>query len=66
MEVSCQLLVPTALPRGQRPGTHSVGGWVGPTTGPDAAAKRKKFLPLAGIETVFLSRPAHSLAAVLD
>jgi hypothetical protein len=31
------------------PGIHSMGGWVGPTGGPEAVAKRK-ILPLSKIE----------------
>jgi hypothetical protein len=30
MRVGGQLHGPAALPPGQRPGTHCVGGWVGP------------------------------------
>jgi hypothetical protein len=36
MDVSGQLHVPAALP----PGTHWIGGWVGPTAGLDAVEKR--------------------------
>jgi len=33
---------PRPLYHGQRgPGTHLIGGWVGPRSGPDAVAKRK-------------------------
>jgi hypothetical protein len=37
MEVSGQIQAPTALP----PGTHWIGGWVGPRVGLDAVEKRK-------------------------
>jgi hypothetical protein len=30
---------PTALPLGKRPGTHFIGGWVGPTAGLDGCGK---------------------------
>jgi hypothetical protein len=32
------------------PGTHSIGGWVGPIAGPDAMEKRKNLFPLLGIK----------------
>jgi hypothetical protein len=42
MEVSGQLHVPAALPPGEKaPGTHWIGGWVGPSVGLDAVEKRK-------------------------
>jgi hypothetical protein len=42
MEVSGQLHVPAALPRGERaPGTHWIGDWVGPRAVLDAEEKRK-------------------------
>jgi len=40
--VSSQLHAPTALPPKERtPGTHWIGGWVGPKTGLDTVVKRK-------------------------
>jgi hypothetical protein len=33
MGVSGQLHDPAALPPGKRPGTHFIGGWVGPKAG---------------------------------
>jgi len=39
-------------PVGGSPGTHWIGGWVGPTSGLDAVAKRKKNLHLQGITPV--------------
>jgi hypothetical protein len=60
MEVSGQLHAPAALPPGERaPGTHSIGGWVGPTTGLDDVEKRKFLLPL-GLELRPLGRPVRS------
>jgi hypothetical protein len=42
MEVSCQLHDPAALPPRERaPGTHSIGGWVGPREGLDTMVKVK-------------------------
>jgi hypothetical protein len=42
MEVSSQLHAPAALPpRKRAPGTHWIGGWVGPTAVLDAVVKRK-------------------------
>jgi hypothetical protein len=42
MEVSGQLHVPAALlPKERAPGTHWIGGWVGPRAVRDAVVKRK-------------------------
>jgi hypothetical protein len=42
MGVSGQRYAPAALyPRGKNPGTHWIGGWVGPRAGLDAGARRK-------------------------
>jgi hypothetical protein len=43
MEVSSQLQVPAALPhlQAKSPGTHWIGGWVGPRAVLDAVVKRK-------------------------
>jgi hypothetical protein len=41
MDVSSQLHAPAALPSGKNPGTHWIGGWVGPRAGLDAVVKRK-------------------------
>jgi hypothetical protein len=42
MEVSGQLHAPAALPPGKEPpGTHWIGGWVGPGAVLDAVVKRK-------------------------
>jgi hypothetical protein len=42
MEVRGQLHAHTALPPGkQPPGTHCIGGWVGPRTDLDVMEKRK-------------------------
>jgi hypothetical protein len=42
------------------PGTHWIGGWVGPGTSLDDVEKRK-MLPLPGFELRSLGRPAQSL-----
>jgi hypothetical protein len=42
------------------PGTHWIGGWVGPRTGLDV--ERRKILLLPGIELRPLGRPARSLS----
>jgi len=39
MEVGGQRHAPVALPSGKRPGTHCVGGWVGPKAGLDGRDK---------------------------
>jgi hypothetical protein len=50
MEVSGQFHAPAALPTGETaPGTHWLGGWVGPIADLDVMEKRK-ILPLPGIE----------------
>jgi hypothetical protein len=41
------------------PGTHWIGGWVGPRAGLDAAEKRK-FLTLLGLKLLSLGHPSHS------
>jgi hypothetical protein len=41
------------------PGTHWIGGWVGPIPGLDVVENRK-FLPLPGLELRRLGRPACS------
>jgi hypothetical protein len=44
MEVSGQFHAPAALPPGESaPGTHWIGGWVGPRADVDAVEKRKIF-----------------------
>jgi hypothetical protein len=50
MEVSGQLHAPAALPPRERaPGTHWIGGWVGPRAVLDAVVKRK--IPSPGRES---------------
>jgi hypothetical protein len=46
-------------PRFQAPGTHWIGGWVGPRAGLDNVGKRK-FLTLPGHQLQALGRPARS------
>jgi len=41
MDVDGQVHVPTALTPGKVPGTHWIGGWVGPRAGLDAVVRRK-------------------------
>jgi hypothetical protein len=53
-EVGGQRHAPAALPR-ERPGTHCIGGWVGPTAGVDGCGKSR---PLTGIRSP--DRPARS------
>jgi hypothetical protein len=45
-------------PRERAPGTHWIGGWVGPITGLDDA-ERWKFLTLQGLELRSLGSPAR-------
>jgi hypothetical protein len=37
-------------------GTHFIGGWVDLRVGVDAVEKRKKFLPLPGVEPILSNR----------
>jgi hypothetical protein len=58
--VSGQLHAPAALPPGKgSPGTHWIGGWLGPRAGLDDMEKRK-FLTLPGLELRPLGRPARN------
>jgi hypothetical protein len=53
-------LTPRPLyPRGKNPGTHWIGGWVGPRVGLDDMQKRK-FLTVTGLELQLLGRPSGS------
>ena len=47
MALGGQLHAPTALPPGKRPGTHCIGGWVGPRVGLDGCGK---ILPPPGFD----------------
>jgi hypothetical protein len=49
LEVSGQLHAPAALPPGNSPGTHFIGGRVDPRAGLDDMEKRK-FFTLPGLE----------------
>jgi hypothetical protein len=58
--MSGQLHTLAALPPGERaPGTHWIGGSVGPRAGLDDMEKRK-FLTLPGLELRPLGRPSRS------
>ena len=41
MGVGVERHAPAALPPGKRPGTHCVGGWVGPKAGLDGCGKSR-------------------------
>ena len=41
MGVGGQLHAPAALPPGKRPGTHFIGGWVGPRADLDGCEKSR-------------------------
>jgi hypothetical protein len=58
MGVSGQRHAPAALyPRGKDPGTHCIGGWVGPRADLDAEARRNILCPCRGSNP---NRPARS------
>jgi hypothetical protein len=58
--MSVQLHVPAALPPGEKvPGTHWIGGWVGPTACLDDVEKTK-FVTLPGLELRTVGRSARS------
>ena len=40
--VNVQLYTPVALPPGKEPGTHCIGGWVGPRAGLDKCGKSRR------------------------
>ena len=44
MRVGGELHAPAALPPGKRPGTHCIGGWVGPRAGLDECGKSRPHL----------------------
>jgi hypothetical protein len=48
-----------STPEERAPGTHCIGGWVGPGAGLDDVEK-KKFLTLSGLELQRFGRPAPS------
>jgi hypothetical protein len=41
MRVGGQIHDPAALPPGKRPGSHCIGGWVGPSAGLDGCGKHR-------------------------
>jgi hypothetical protein len=47
------------MPGERVPGTHWIGGWVGPGAGLDTVSKRKKFPAPPGIELRSSDRPAR-------
>jgi hypothetical protein len=55
--MSGQLHVPAALPPEKEPGTHWIGGWVGPRASL-GNVKKKKLLTLPGLELRPLGGPA--------
>jgi hypothetical protein len=64
MEVSGQLYAPVTLSPGKElPGTHRIGGWVGPRARLDAMAKRQIPSPCQELNP---NCPAHSLVTILN
>jgi hypothetical protein len=43
---------------GKNPGTHQIGGWMGPTTGADILEKRYHLL-LLGFKPILSNHPSH-------
>jgi len=62
MEVSCKLYVQVVLPPGMYPGTHWLGGWVGPPQSIWTFYRRDK--SVASDEIRIPDRPTRSLVAV--
>jgi hypothetical protein len=58
MGVGGQRHAPAALPPGKRPGTHCIGGWVGPRAGLDDCGKSRPPPPGGGPRVV---QPGASL-----
>jgi hypothetical protein len=58
MEMSGQLHAPAALPPRKSPGTHWIGGWVGPRSSLELQSKEKSFAP-AGNQTPTIQLIAH-------
>jgi hypothetical protein len=50
MEVSGQLHAPAALPTGEVPDNHWIGGWTGPRAFLDTVVENKNSQPPTGIE----------------
>jgi hypothetical protein len=46
-------------PRERSPGTHWIGGWVGPRAGLDAVVKRKIPYPLPGLKPLIIQPVAQ-------
>jgi hypothetical protein len=55
MEVSGQLHAPTALTQRKAPGTHWIGGWVGPRAVLDALVKKKLLITDANLLLLVLT-----------
>jgi hypothetical protein len=62
MDVSGHLHAPAALSGERVPGTHWIGGWLGPIAGLDAVANRKILSPCRESNS---GCPARSLVAIL-
>jgi hypothetical protein len=56
---------PCFIPGERTPGTHTTGGWVGPSAGLDTEARGKIRSPLRGIELRSPGRPARSTDTIL-
>jgi hypothetical protein len=60
----CMILLflhPAALPPGKRPGTHSIGGWIGPRAGVDGCGK---LCPQRDWVSDLSARSDHAIPAV--
>jgi hypothetical protein len=63
MGVSGQRHAPAALyRRGKNPGTHWIGGWVGPIAGLDAGARRKILCSCRGLNPDHPARILYCLS----
>jgi hypothetical protein len=66
MRVGGQFHAPAALPPGKRPGTHCIGGWVGPRAGLDGCEKSRPHRDSIPGRYTDYAIPAHTLCRVLD
>jgi len=65
MEVSGQLHAPATLPSGKEPGTHWMGGWVGPRASGHSGVE-KNFWSLSGLKPLIIQLIAQDYTSDLS